>query len=351
MPINPRRFLLPLFIGLFLYFEPGAAAQEQVGLQLKTIVIDPGHGGKDAGCISRDGKTLEKNIVLDVGLRLGELIQQTYPDIKVIYTRSTDKFVPLDQRAAIANRNHADLFISIHVNSVKNNSSARGTETWVMGMHKSESNFEVCKQENSVIVLEEDYSSTYQGFDPKNPESYIIFSLLQNAHLEQSLYLADKMQESFQKGPIRKNRGIKQGGLLVLWKCTMPAVLTELGFMSNSEDLKALRSASQRQKMANSIFQAVKQYKQSYETVIEVTDPVIRGTQDPDGCYRIQIFASSKKLSPSDPAFKGLEGCQRLSAGSLYKYTYGRYASQEQARKDLAYVRKFFPEAFITHIE
>lgn len=345
MPFKVRRFLLFVFLGLFSgHNSLTIIAKEQVGLQLKTIVIDPGHGGKDAGCVSRDGKTLEKDVVLDVALQLGKLIKDKYPDIKVIYTRSTDKFIALDQRAALANRNNADLFISIHVNSVKNNNAAKGTETWVMGMHKSESNFEVCKQENSVIVLEEDYGSNYQGFDPKNPESYIIFSLLQNAHLEQSLYLADKIQTQFSKGPIKKDRGIKQGGLLVLWKCTMPAVLTEIGFMSNSEDLKSLRSATQRQKMANGIFQAVQQYKQSFETVVELPSPA----QQP---YRIQIFTSSRKIAPGDPSFKGLTPCEGIASGSIYKYMYGKYTSEEEARKDLPYVRRYFPEAYITKVK
>lgn len=353
MPSNTRRFILLLLFGLFL-LPNGPLWAQNSGIRIKTIVIDPGHGGKDAGCVSRDGKTLEKNVVLDVALKLGKRLEEAYPDIKIIYTRSTDKFIPLDQRAAIANKNNADLFISIHVNSVKNNSAARGTETWVMGMHKSASNFEVCKQENSVIVLEEDYSSNYQGFDPNNPESYIIFSLLQNAHLEQSLDLADKMQSQFRKGAIKKDRGIKQGGLLVLWKCTMPAVLTEIGFMSNPDDLKVMRSAAQREKMANSIFEAIKRYKQAYERDLDVATalpgPAQAGKMDPQGAYRIQIFASSKQLAPSDPLFKGLPNCEYVTANSMFKYTFGRYASESEARKDLPFVRQYFPEAFVTRI-
>ena len=353
MPSNTRRFLLTLLLGLILIPTAPLFAQS-TGVRINTIVIDPGHGGKDAGCVSRDGKTLEKNVVLDVALKLGKRIEEAYPDVKVIYTRSTDKFIPLDQRAAIANKNNADLFISIHVNSVKNNASARGTETWVMGMHKSASNFEVCKLENSVIVLEEDYSSNYQGFDPNNPESYIIFSLLQNAHLEQSLDLADKMQTQFRAGAIKKDRGIKQGGLLVLWKCTMPAVLTEIGFMSNAEDLKVMRSAAQRDKMAGSIFEAIKKYKQAYERDLDVVTSLTtikpQGKQNEQGKYRIQIFASTKQLSPNDPAFKGLKDCEAITANSMFKYTFGRYASETEARKDLPYVRQYFPEAFVTQI-
>ena len=195
--------------------------------RIRRVVIDAGHGGKDPGAISRNGKYKEKNITLSVALELGELIKSNFPDIKVIYTRSTDKYVELSERAAIANRNKADLFISIHVNSAKS-TQARGTETFVMGTHKSEANFEVCKLENSVIVIEEDYEKKYEGFNPGSPESYIIFSLLQNVHQEQSIKYAAQVQGQFARGPISVNRGVKQGGLLVLWKTTMMPLVSLL---------------------------------------------------------------------------------------------------------------------------
>ena len=232
--------------------------------RIKRVVIDAGHGGKDPGAISRNGKYKEKNITLSVALKLGELIKSNFPDIKVIYTRSTDKYVELSERAAIANRNKADLFISIHVNSAKA-VQARGTETFVMGAHKSDDNFEVCKLENSVIVIEDDYESKYEGFNPNSPESYIIFSLLQNIHQEQSIKYAAQVQGQFAKGPITVNRGVKQGGLLVLWKTTMPAVLTELGFISNPKDCAVLITKSGQEQFARRLFNAFASYKKDFD--------------------------------------------------------------------------------------
>ncbi|MBQ1219694.1 MAG: N-acetylmuramoyl-L-alanine amidase, partial [Bacteroidales bacterium] len=231
----------------------------------KTVVIDAGHGGKDPGCISANRKYYEKNITLSVALKLGALIKKEYPMVKVIYTRSTDKYVDLSARADIANRNKADLFISIHVNATKA-TQARGTETFVMGTHKNDANFEVCKMENSVITIEDDYEHKYQGFDPSSAESYIIFSLLQNTHLEQSLMFAQQLQTEYKKGPIYVNRGVKQGGLLVLWKTTMPAVLTELGFMSNPKDLSVLVSSQGQNAFAQRLFNAFKLFKKEYES-------------------------------------------------------------------------------------
>lgn len=233
-------------------------------LKLKTIVIDAGHGGKDAGAISKNGMYKEKDIALSIALKFGAKIKEQYPDIKVIYTRDTDRYVELGERAAIANRNKADLFISIHINSTKG-TVATGTETFVMGTHKSQSNFEICKAENSVIVLEDDYQSKYEGFDPGSPESYIIFSLLQNTHLEQSLKFASFIQDNYKKGPIKVNRGVKQGGLLVLWKATMPAVLTEVGFISNSEECMMLTWDQTQNMIASRLLDAFTAYKNDYE--------------------------------------------------------------------------------------
>ena len=248
---------------------PIQARQVGDAMRIKTVVIDPGHGGKDPGAISRNGKYREKDITLSVALKLGNLIKASYPDIKVIYTRSTDKAVELSRRAEVANRNKADLFISIHVNSAKA-TQARGTETFVMGAHKSEDNFEVCKLENSVIVIEDDYQTKYEGFNPNSPESYIIFSLLQNVHQEQSIKYAALVQGQFAKGPIPVNRGVKQGGLLVLWKTTMPSVLTELGFISNSKDCAVLITRSGQEQFARRLFNAFVAYKKNYEGVAVV---------------------------------------------------------------------------------
>lgn len=340
--INAIFFALLLIFPSWLLTAQNTESKQLV--QLKTVVIDAGHGGKDPGTIK--GNVQEKNITLSVAKILGNKIKDRYPDVKVIYTRSTDKFVPLDERAAIANRNHADLFISIHVNATKS-SAARGTETFVMGLDKSNSNMEVCQLENSVLTLEDGYNSKYSGFDPNNPESYIIFSLLQNAHLEQSLIMAEAVQNELKKGPITHNRGVKQAPFLVLWKCTMPSILVELGFLSNPTDYKALTGKQTQVQFANAIFKAFEAYKKQYDTVIEISAPQTPAPSAGDGKYRIQIMASSKLLPSGSKEFKGLE-CEQVKVGNMYKYTVGRFATREEAAKELEKVKNLFPGAFVS---
>ena len=335
-------------------------AQNKQLVELKTVVIDAGHGGHDPG--ATNGKIHEKNITLSVAKRLGELIKKNYPSINVIYTRSDDRFVELYRRADIANKNNADLFISIHVNSAANK-SARGHETFVMGQDKNQENFEICRTENSVIVLEDDYSSNYQGFDPGNPESYIIFSLLQNSHLEQSTDFAALIQQYADSGPIANNRGVKQANFIVLWKCTMPAVLIELGFISNANDLRTLTDKAGQQRIAENIFNAFKAYKKGYDTEVYTPDgtapaaPEERsaGTTDmtvdiPSGKFGIQILASRKLLPENASELKGWN-CRHIKSGKLYKYYVGSYKSKDEARKALPNVRNSFPGAFIINIE
>lgn len=344
-------YILTIFLSISILSTANMHAQTKQMVELKTVVIDPGHGGKDPGTIK--GKVQEKNITLSVAKLLGNMIKENYPNVKVLYTRSSDKFVPLDQRAAIANKNKADLFISIHVNSTKS-TSARGTETFVMGLDKSNSNMEVCQLENSVLTLEEGYSSKYSGFDPKNPESYIIFSLLQNSHLEQSLIMAEAVQNEFKNGPIKHNRGVKQAPFLVLWKCTMPSILVELGFLSNPNDYKALTSKSSQVQFAQGIFKAFEAYKKQYDTAVEL--PAITKESNTNigytssGKYRIQIMASSKKIEKGSSEFKGFD-TEYVKVGNMYKYTVGRYNSKEDAAKDIQKVKKSFPGAFISTFE
>jgi len=341
--------------------------------RIKRVVIDAGHGGKDPGAISRNGKYKEKNITLSVALKLGELIKSNFPDIKVIYTRSTDKYVELSERAAIANRNKADLFISIHVNSAKA-VQARGTETFVMGAHKSDDNFEVCKLENSVIVIEDDYESKYEGFNPNSPESYIIFSLLQNIHQEQSIKYAAQVQGQFAKGPITVNRGVKQGGLLVLWKTTMPAVLTELGFISNPKDCAVLITKSGQEQFARRLFNAFVSYKKDFEkgagpaqsgrnvaaTEKTATAPEAAPVQKSessvgktaaDEFYAVQILSVGKVLGKEAYDLKGRKDARYIKQGKLYKYYLGNYATRKEAVAALAGIRKTFPGAFVIHIK
>ena len=398
-------------MALICAFISTASAEEgaQNSIKIKTVVLDAGHGGKDTGAISKNGVIKEKDITLSVALKLGKMINSNYPDVKVVYTRKRDEYIELSKRAEIANRNKADLFISIHVNSQKG-TTATGTETFVMGTHKSSSNFEICKLENSVIVLEEDYQSKYEGFDPNSPESYIIFSLLQNTHLEQSLKFAALIQDNFKLGPIKVNRGVKQGGLLVLWKTTMPAVLTEIGFISNPAESNQLRRDAVQSQIATRIFNAFAKYKTDYEggapklipdnempsqsaeqqeAAVESTEqqeatvasadrqetsvaetavlneqpkakgqpeakrqPEAKGQPAASGkAYRIQILSVTKVLPAEAPDLKGRRDAYYIYANKAYKYCIGEYATREAAAADLPKIRKQFSGAFIIFAE
>ncbi len=229
--------------------------------QIKTVVIDPGHGGHDSGCLG--SSSMEKHIALAVSMKLGDLIEKYFPDVRVIYTRKTDVFVALHERAAIANRNKADLFICIHCNAGP--SSAYGAETFVMGLHKTDDNLAVARRENESALLEKDYQMNYEGYDPKSPEAHIIFSLYQNTYMEQSLAFASNVQQEFEYNSKRFNRGVKQAGFLVLYRTAMPSVLIELGFLTNKNDEKFLASQEGQNSMANSILRAFTEYKSDTE--------------------------------------------------------------------------------------
>lgn len=231
--------------------------------KIRTVVLDAGHGGKDPGTIGKFLK--EKDVVLNIALKVGEYIEKNVPDVKVIYTRKTDKFIELTERAAIANRNKADLFISIHANSISN-PQIYGTETWVMGLHKSEENLAVAKRENSVILYEENYQEHYEGFD-NSPESYIMFSLMQNAYLENSLKLADRIEKQFKNKAGRHSRGVKQAGFVVLYKTATPSVLVEAGFLSNATEEKFLGTDEGQALIASGIYRAFKEYKSEVESI------------------------------------------------------------------------------------
>lgn len=232
---------------------------------ISTIVIDAGHGGNDPGSMSNGVK--EKDITLALSLAFGKKLQELIPEIKVIYTRSTDKFIPLWERATVANKNAADLFISIHCNS-HNNTAILGTETFAMGLHKAEDNLEVAKRENNVLLLENDYQEKYEGFDPNSPESHIYFSLYQNAYMEQSIKLAAKVEHQISKGINRQSRGVKQAGFVVLWKTGMPSILVESGFISNQKDRDYLNSPAGVDEMATAMATAVLEYKKAFETPV-----------------------------------------------------------------------------------
>jgi len=232
--------------------------------KLETIVIDPGHGGKDPGTMGKKSK--EKDVALKISLKLGAYIEKNFPNVKVIYTRKEDKYVALDERAEIANRNKAQLFICIHANSVPG-APAHGTETFVMGLHKDKGNFEVAKRENSVILMDENYEQRYEGFDPKSPESYILFTLSQSAYHESSLRFAQKVENQFKTKAGRVSRGVKQAGFLVLWRTSMPSVLIETGFLSQGKEESFLLSDDGQDMIASGIYRAFKEYKTEIESI------------------------------------------------------------------------------------
>ncbi len=241
---------------------------EEGGYKLRTVVIDPGHGGFDSGCLGGDSQ--EKNIALAVSKKLANEIQYAFPDVQVIMTRSRDVFIPLHKRADIANKNKADLFISIHCNAMRNASYIKGSETYVLGLHRTQENFEVAKRENAVVLLEEDYEQNYD-FDPNSDEGHIMLSMVQNAFLEQSILFASKVENQMATAAERHSRGVKQAGFQVLRQTAMPAVLVETGFLTNSSEERFLSTAMGQQKVAVAIFEAFKDYKAEVETGIAVS--------------------------------------------------------------------------------
>ncbi|GEO06433.1 hypothetical protein AAE02nite_40970 [Adhaeribacter aerolatus] len=231
--------------------------------KVRTVVIDAGHGGKDVGCNGRISR--EADIALKVALALGQQIEENMPDVKVIYTRKTNTFVELIDRAGMANKNNADLFISIHCNAGP--AAAYGTETYTMGLHKSESNLQVANRENAVILKEENYEKKYDGFDPRSPQSHILMSLYQSAYMDNSLRFAQKVQHNFKNKVGRVSRGVKQAGFLVLWKSAMPSSLIEIGFLTNPTEEKFLNDKANQTYIASGIYKAFKDYKQELEAM------------------------------------------------------------------------------------
>lgn len=234
------------------------------GSKVSVVVIDPGHGGKDPGTSGKKFK--EKEVALKIALLFGNYIEKNLPNVRVIYTRKDDRYLDLNQRAEIANKSKADVFVCIHANSAPR-PEVHGTETYVMGLHKTEQNFQVSKRENSVMLLDEKYKENYEGFDPASPESYILFSLAQSAFQESSLKLADKVETQFRSKAGRKSNGVKQAGFWVLWKTTMPSILTEVGFLTNSNEEAYLGSPEGQEAIANALFRAFKEYKSQLEAI------------------------------------------------------------------------------------
>jgi len=324
----------------------------QEKMTIDKVVIDAGHGGKDPGTVGR--RIQEKNVVLAIALKLGTLIQRNFRGIDVIYTRDRDQFIELHERAAIANRNNADLFISIHANA-NNVKTLRGAETYIMGLHRSQANLEIAKLENASILLETDYSSQYEGFDPNSDESYITFSLYQNSNLESSSRFAAEIQEQMKDRVGLNDRGVRQAGFLVLYKTTMPSVLVEVGYLSNIEEENFLISEKGQDYIASAIFRAFKQYKaeienQGNEIHSGTTKESPPATTKPSGgiLFKIQIAASTDQISLSSPRFRGVKGIEMYRHNGMFKYTYGSEPDLEKAQQLLERMKaNGFTDAFI----
>jgi N-acetylmuramoyl-L-alanine amidase len=314
--------------------------------KIRKVVIDAGHGGKDPGAVGKNSK--EKDIALSIALKTGNYIKQNLPEVEVIYTRKTDVFIELHKRAQIANDNEADLFISIHCNA-NNSSKPYGTETYVMGLHKSQANLEVAKLENAAILQEEDYSDMYDGFDPSRDEDYITLTLFQNAYLESSLSLASNVQDQFRERAKLKDRGVWQAGFWVLYKTAMPGILVETGFLSNAGDEKYLRSDEGQTYIASAIFRAFKDYKISMEDPDKHAKIATGNNPGPaeDIHFRVQ-FASSSKEKLVD-RFKDVKDIRMYRHNGMYKYTSGNHTSFSEAIKLQNQLRgtKKYRDAFI----
>lgn len=346
-----------------------------------TVVIDAGHGGKDPGAVSANGKLHEKDITLKVALMVGESIKKIHPEVKVLYTRKTDVFVGLNDRARMANKADADLFISIHVNAAKNR-SAKGAETFTLGVeeNRTSSNLEVAKRENGVILLEENHEKTYANFNPNSPESYIIFEYMQSEFVKESIHIAQYVQENFANDANRQDRGVRQAGFLVLNATSMPSILVELGYISNAEEAKYLASATAQRRLSNCISKAFDTYyadlmklkggaqyavadgdsgngsveeEQRTAAATEtaaassVAATAVSATKGDAPVFKVQFLSSSKKLGQGNAAFKGLGPVSYYYDKGLYKYTYGESVNYNEILRTKRKVNEKFKDAFI----
>ena len=324
------------------------------------VVIDAGHGGKDPGGVANGYR--EKDVALNVSLLLGKLLSNT--EVKVVYTRKTDVFIGLWKRGKIANNAKADLFVSIHCNTV-NNSKPYGTETFVLGLHANKQNLEIAKKENAVILLEDDYKERYEGFDPNSEESVLGLTLLQEENLDKSFSLAAEIQQNFSQNLKRKNIGVKQAGFVVLHQTYMPSVLIELGFLSNKNEGKFLNSKIGLQKMAKEIAKSITKYYQKLKanTVVvnqdknsdesKINTSFSNETKiEKEVIFKIQIASSKNKIKVKSYNFRGLKNVQRVKVGSYYKYYYGITSSYKEVKNALLKAKeKGYSDAYIAAFE
>jgi N-acetylmuramoyl-L-alanine amidase len=325
------------------------------------IVIDAGHGGKDPGAVGPISR--EKNINLAIALKTGEYLEQNIKNAKVLYTRKSDVFVDLSERADFANKNNADLFISIHTNWISKN-SIKGAETWIMGPSKDEQNLEVAMKENEVILLEDDFSTKYEGFDPKSPESYIMFTVMQNTFKEQSTWLASSIQNQFKNRAGRIDRGVKQAGFLVLYMTTMPSVLVESGFITNTDEEKFLVSKEGQDYIASAIFRAVRDYineidkKSQISTLAETESAGISDSLVAESAatadelrFMVQITSSSEKQELKPENFKGIKDVIELSADDRFRYATGSFVKYDEAVEYRKKIGAAYPDAFVIAVK
>ncbi len=380
-------------LAALLVFTCGATAfaQNSGTPGLHTVVIDPGHGGKDPGAISKDKKSHEKAFVLDISKRLKEKIEAACPDVKVLLTRSDDTYIPLIDRAKYATRNNADVFISIHINASDRSTSVNGYSVHLLGpSDKSKNtyayNMEVCKRENEVILLEDDYSTTYQGFDPNDPESDIFLHLMHNAYREQSLLFAQIVDNHLKSGPFKKSNGIYQNNFAVLRLATMPAMLLELGFISSTNDLTTLRNKDSRDNLAKRLCDAFCEYKKLYDesvgasgtaaepvettkqtttsaadasnTVVEpvettkqtsATSGISTTSMTASPVYATQILATTVRKKSDDPIFLGYTPLE-IKSGRLYKYYIGVSPDVSKAKEYFRTISKTYSDAFVVKV-
>ncbi len=348
------------------------------GKKTFTLVIDPGHGGHDSGAVGAMSK--EKNINLNVALAFGRLVEANCPDVNVIYTRKTDVFIPLGERANIANRNKADLFISVHTNALPKGRVARGFEVYTLGMHRAADNLAVAKRENSVISLEKDYRQRYQGFDPNSSESYIMFEFIQDRNMSKSVELAKYIQKEACASAGRNDKGVHQAGFLVLRATSMPSCLIELGFITTPDEERFLNSQDGISRLARGIYNAFAKYKNKHYTSSVVpyvkeeslpepdremmaaqtieskpADSAISATEEVPAkedtagmpVFKVQILISNKPLSANNSLFKGITGVESYVEDNYVKYTYGASTDLNKILRVRQHLLEKFPQAFV----
>jgi N-acetylmuramoyl-L-alanine amidase len=361
MPINIKRPIRPFLVLTIFVFLVGAQAEgrtmEDPPKGIRTVVIDAGHGGKDPGAVGKRAK--EKDIALDIALKVGAYIEENIPDVEVIYTRKKDVFVELWKRAEIANKAEADLFISIHVNAI-HKPSVQGTLTLVLGQHRAGQNLDVAMRENSVILLEDDYEITYEGFDPTSTESYIMFNLMQKTYFKQSIEFGDYVQHQFRERAQRKDLGVREQGLQVLALTSMPGVLVETGFISNPEEEQYLMSTYGQEIIASAIYRGFKEYKEEIDrrsnlsVVVDEPSPAPNtGAGEeaeitPDQIwFRVQVASSKNKIATTPSSFKGYNQVKVIQDGRWYKYLVGGESSYHAALEMCQEVKADYPDAFV----